>query len=84
LWTGAKAYSGWTDDNADAKARYNQPDHIAGHANFEIKGRRVLPHDGQDLIWKKILQLQAEGAHCKVTLEDVYESLFPRPTSLPI
>ena len=24
LWTGAKAYSGWTDDNADAKARYNR------------------------------------------------------------
>lgn len=34
IWVGAKAYSGWTDGNADAKARYNQADHIAGHANF--------------------------------------------------
>jgi hypothetical protein len=36
LWTGAKAYAGWTDGNADAKARYNQPDHIAGHADFNL------------------------------------------------
>ncbi|RYP38742.1 hypothetical protein DL768_010753 [Monosporascus sp. mg162] len=36
LWTGAKAYSGWTDENADARARYNQPDHIAGSANFNL------------------------------------------------
>ncbi|RFU77895.1 conidiospore surface [Trichoderma arundinaceum] len=36
LWTGAKAYSGWTDNNADAKALYNQPDHIAGHASFNL------------------------------------------------
>jgi hypothetical protein len=36
LWTGAKAYSGWTDNNADAKALYNQPDHIAGQASFSL------------------------------------------------
>lgn len=36
LWTGAKAYSGWTDNNADAKALYDQPDHIAGHASFSL------------------------------------------------
>ncbi|RYP09503.1 hypothetical protein DL765_008397 [Monosporascus sp. GIB2] len=36
LWTGAKAYSGWTDENADARARYNQPDHIPGRANFNL------------------------------------------------
>ncbi|KAH0593890.1 hypothetical protein MHUMG1_08212 [Metarhizium humberi] len=36
VWTGAKAYKGWTDDNADAKARYNQPDHIAGQASFKV------------------------------------------------
>ncbi|EHK26647.1 uncharacterized protein TRIVIDRAFT_59139 [Trichoderma virens Gv29-8] len=36
LWTGAKAYSGWTDNNADAAALYNQPDHIAGRANFNL------------------------------------------------
>ncbi|KAH7316673.1 GLEYA domain-containing protein [Stachybotrys elegans] len=37
LWTGAKAYSGWTDENADARARYNQPDHIPGSAEFELE-----------------------------------------------
>ncbi|KAH6856565.1 GLEYA domain-containing protein [Chaetomium sp. MPI-CAGE-AT-0009] len=37
LWIGAKAYIGWTDENADAKARYNQPDHVAGSANFDIR-----------------------------------------------
>lgn len=37
VWTGAKAYKGWTDENADAKARYNQPDHIAGRANFKVQ-----------------------------------------------
>ncbi|KIL87957.1 hypothetical protein FAVG1_08839 [Fusarium avenaceum] len=36
LWVGAKAYAGWTDGNADAKALYNQPDHIAGSASFTI------------------------------------------------
>jgi hypothetical protein len=36
LWIGAKAYAGWTEGNADAKALYNQPDHIAGRASFEI------------------------------------------------
>ncbi|EON97154.1 putative conidiospore surface protein [Phaeoacremonium minimum UCRPA7] len=36
LWIGAKAYAGWTDENADAKARYDQPDHIAGSATFEF------------------------------------------------
>ncbi|KAI8662103.1 hypothetical protein LRP88_12622 [Fusarium phalaenopsidis] len=36
LWLGAKAYAGWTESNADAKARYNQPDHIAGSASFSI------------------------------------------------
>ncbi|KAH0498631.1 hypothetical protein TgHK011_005876 [Trichoderma gracile] len=36
LWTGAKAYSGWTAANADAKALYNQPDHIAGRASFSF------------------------------------------------
>jgi hypothetical protein len=36
VWSGAKAYSGWTDENADAKARYNQPDHIAGKASFKV------------------------------------------------
>ncbi|TFB03830.1 hypothetical protein CCMA1212_003353 [Trichoderma ghanense] len=36
LWTGAKAYSGWTDANADAKALYNQPDHVAGRASFRF------------------------------------------------
>lgn len=36
LWSGAKAYSGWTDNNADTRARYNQPDHIAGHATFNV------------------------------------------------
>ncbi|SPJ72114.1 uncharacterized protein FTOL_01842 [Fusarium torulosum] len=36
LWIGAKAYAGWTEGNADAKALYNQPDHIAGSASFEI------------------------------------------------
>ncbi|KAK1253914.1 hypothetical protein MKX07_001991 [Trichoderma sp. CBMAI-0711] len=36
LWTGAKAYSGWTDANADAKALYDQPDHIAGRASFRF------------------------------------------------
>ncbi|KAL7787731.1 GLEYA domain-containing protein [Trichoderma ceciliae] len=36
LWTGAKAYSGWTDENANAKALYNQPDHIAGRASFSL------------------------------------------------
>ncbi|PTB70070.1 hypothetical protein BBK36DRAFT_1166268 [Trichoderma citrinoviride] len=34
LWSGAKAYSGWTDANADARARYDQPDHVAGRATF--------------------------------------------------
>ncbi|RSL87317.1 hypothetical protein CEP51_002297 [Fusarium floridanum] len=36
LWVGAKAYAGWAEINADAKARYNQPDHIAGSASFSI------------------------------------------------
>ncbi|KAF9768431.1 hypothetical protein IL306_014286 [Fusarium sp. DS 682] len=36
LWIGAKAYAGWNSNNADAKALYNQPDHIAGSAHFEI------------------------------------------------
>ncbi|KAF4968883.1 hypothetical protein FSARC_3782 [Fusarium sarcochroum] len=36
LWLGAKAYAGWTDNNADAKARYNQVEHIAGKANFQV------------------------------------------------
>ncbi|KAM0345476.1 hypothetical protein ACHAPU_006403 [Fusarium lateritium] len=36
LWIGAKAYSGWSEANADAKALYNQPDHIAGSASFEV------------------------------------------------
>jgi hypothetical protein len=36
LWLGAKAYRGWSEGNADAKALYNQPDHIAGSAHFEI------------------------------------------------
>ncbi|KAM0240883.1 hypothetical protein ACHAP5_007747 [Fusarium lateritium] len=36
LWLGAKAYAGWTEGNADAKALYNQPDHIAGSASFQI------------------------------------------------
>ncbi|KAH7259427.1 GLEYA domain-containing protein [Fusarium redolens] len=36
LWIGARAYSGWSSGNADAKALYNQPDHIAGSAHFEI------------------------------------------------
>ena len=36
LWVGAKAYAGWSDANADARARYNQPDHIAGTARFQI------------------------------------------------
>ncbi|KAG5745207.1 hypothetical protein H9Q69_008446 [Fusarium xylarioides] len=36
LWLGAKAYAGWSAGNADAKALYNQPDHIAGSAHFEI------------------------------------------------
>ncbi|KAI1056553.1 hypothetical protein LB507_001425 [Fusarium sp. FIESC RH6] len=36
LWLGAKAYAGWSSGNADAKALYNQPDHIAGSASYEI------------------------------------------------
>ena len=36
VWLGSKAYAGWTDNNADAKARYNQPDHIAGSASYEF------------------------------------------------
>lgn len=36
LWIGAEAYAGWSEGNADAKARYNQPDHIAGSASFSI------------------------------------------------
>ncbi|KAG8668293.1 hypothetical protein FPOAC2_07599 [Fusarium poae] len=36
LWLGAKAYAGWTSGNADAKALYNQPDHIAGSASFQV------------------------------------------------
>ncbi|KAM0081920.1 hypothetical protein ACKRZS_005891 [Fusarium odoratissimum] len=36
LWLGAKAYASWSAGNADAKALYNQPDHIAGSAHFEI------------------------------------------------
>jgi hypothetical protein len=36
LWIGAKAYAGWNDGNADAKALYNQPDHIAGSASFKF------------------------------------------------
>lgn len=35
-WTCAKAYSGWIDNNADEKSCYDQPDHIAGHASFEL------------------------------------------------
>jgi len=36
LWIGAKAYAGWNSGNADAKALYNQPDHIAGRASYEV------------------------------------------------
>nr|RBR00773.1 hypothetical protein FVER53263_11011 [Fusarium verticillioides] len=36
LWIGQNAYGGWSSDNANAKALYNQPDHIAGSAHFEI------------------------------------------------
>ncbi|KAJ4024721.1 hypothetical protein NW752_003268 [Fusarium irregulare] len=36
LWFGAKAYAGWSSGNADAKALYNQPDHIAGSASYEV------------------------------------------------
>lgn len=36
LWTGRKAYAGWTEANADAKALYNQPDHVAGSAKFAV------------------------------------------------
>ena len=36
LWTGSKAFAGWTDENADARARYNQPDHIPGSANYVL------------------------------------------------
>ncbi|CAG7557791.1 unnamed protein product [Fusarium equiseti] len=36
LWLGAKAYGGWSSGNADAKALYNQPDHIAGRASYEV------------------------------------------------
>lgn len=45
LWTGAKAFSGWTDANADAKARYNQPDHIPGSAvyNLQVPANTYVP-----------------------------------------
>ncbi|KAM6482195.1 GLEYA domain-containing protein [Trichoderma sp. SZMC 28011] len=45
LWIGANAYSGWTDDNAVAKARYDQPDHIAGKASykFDIPANTYVP-----------------------------------------
>lgn len=36
LWVGQSAYGGWTKSNAPAKALYNQPDHIAGSASYEI------------------------------------------------
>ncbi|KAF0642294.1 hypothetical protein FPSE5266_04031 [Fusarium pseudograminearum] len=36
LWVGQSAYAGWTKGNAPAKALYNQPDHIAGSASYEI------------------------------------------------
>ncbi|KAF4419185.1 conidiospore surface [Fusarium acutatum] len=36
LWIDQYAYAGWSSGNADAKALYNQPDHIAGSAHFEI------------------------------------------------
>ncbi|RBR13478.1 uncharacterized protein FIESC28_08178 [Fusarium coffeatum] len=36
FWIGAKAYAGWTSGNADAKALYDQPDHIAGSASYEV------------------------------------------------
>jgi outer membrane lipoprotein-sorting protein len=36
IWTGTKAYAGWTESNADARARYNQPDHIAGRATYSV------------------------------------------------
>ncbi|KAF5665257.1 conidiospore surface protein [Fusarium circinatum] len=36
LWIGQNAYLGWNSGNANAKALYNQPDHIAGTAHFEI------------------------------------------------
>ncbi|KAJ9418030.1 hypothetical protein QL093DRAFT_2041214 [Fusarium oxysporum] len=36
LWVGDKAYGGWSSGDADAKALYNQPDHIAGSAHFEV------------------------------------------------
>ncbi|WJG36095.1 uncharacterized protein FOBCDRAFT_322576 [Fusarium oxysporum Fo47] len=36
LWVGDKAYGQWSSGNAAAKALYNQPDHIAGSAHFEI------------------------------------------------
>lgn len=36
LMTGAKAYFGWTDANADAKALYERPHHVAGRASFSF------------------------------------------------
>lgn len=44
-WIGAKAYAGWADENADLKALYDQPDHIAGHANytFSIPAATYVP-----------------------------------------
>ncbi|KAF5657457.1 hypothetical protein FHETE_10427 [Fusarium heterosporum] len=36
LWLGSPAYASWSENNANAKARYNQPDHIAGSASFEV------------------------------------------------
>ncbi|KAF5641638.1 GLEYA adhesin domain protein [Fusarium sp. NRRL 52700] len=36
LWIGQFAYIGWSSGNANAKALYNQPDHIAGTAHFEV------------------------------------------------
>ncbi|KAM0297322.1 hypothetical protein ACHAPM_009855 [Fusarium culmorum] len=36
LWVGQSAYAGWAKGNAPAKALYNQPDHIAGSASYEI------------------------------------------------
>ncbi|KAF4987151.1 hypothetical protein FGRMN_10515 [Fusarium graminum] len=36
LWLGSPAYASWSENNANAKALYNQPDHIAGSASFEV------------------------------------------------
>ncbi|KAJ4136595.1 hypothetical protein NW768_004212 [Fusarium equiseti] len=36
FWLGQYAYLGWSAGNANAKALYNQPDHIAGSASYEV------------------------------------------------